>query len=152
MRSVLAIALTFLLTGGCASQKRSYEIAVKNNTLSPITIGQVKDGTYDDMWASPEDLAIFHARAGDQLWGVPVAPGKTAKAGPVDGDFTASDNAWLRVYRGEPTFSELLATSRGNPNRLDVRLNPGKNYIVITEKNGKLDAEPTRARPSPTRN
>jgi hypothetical protein len=139
---VIFIVMTVLGLVGCTGEKRTYWLSVTNKAYHPITIGQVKDGPpYEDMWAKPEELAIRKARAGDQLWGVVVPPGKTASAGPIIGIFGPTDSAWLRVYAGEPSFSELLSMSRGHPNRLDLRMYPGDNAFVVTEERGSLVAK-----------
>jgi hypothetical protein len=133
--------------GGCSTEKRTYELSVKNEASKPITIGTIKDGPSDDTWVSPEELAISHAREGDQLWGRVVKPGQTATTGAISGTFERTDSAWLRVYRGEPSFSEMLAIGRRHPDRLDIRLRPGKNDMVISDETGRLEVkQPPRSR------
>src|SRR2546423_7140268 len=132
----IIVVLGMTLAVGCSTEKRSYELAVHNEASKPITIGTIKDGTSDETWISPEELAISHAREGDQLWGRVVKPGQTATSGEITGKFERTDSAWLRIYRGEPTFSEMLAIGRRHPDRLDIRLKPGKNDLVITDEAG----------------
>jgi hypothetical protein len=139
--SALISFISVMLLVGCSTEKRSYEITVHNQASKPITVGQVKDGESDEMWVTPEELAIRHAREGDQMWGRVVKPGQTASAGPISGTFERTESAWLRVYRGVPGFSEMLAISRKNPDRLDIRLRPGKNEMVITDETGRLEVK-----------
>jgi hypothetical protein len=137
-RTLLMFLLAAIATG-CMADKRTYQITVKNQTSTPLTIGQVKEGyPYEELWASPEDLALDSPRGGDQIWGVIVAPGKARTTEPFEGRFDARASAWLRVYLGRLTFSELLAISSRSPNRVDVRLHPGRNTVVITQSNGAL--------------
>ena len=48
----------------------------------------------------------------------------------------------LRVYSGVTRLSEILATGRGSPARLDVVLEPGNNRLVVTDADGKLAVAP----------
>jgi hypothetical protein len=148
-RMKLILFLAVVAMGiGCSSETRVYQVSVKNDASRPITIGQVKDGAPEEMFVSPEDLAIARAREGDQMWGVVVPPGRTANSGGMKGRFERTDSAWLRVYAGKLSFSELLAISRGNPNRVDVRLHPGRNDFVVTDKAGRIEVTPAEPRSS----
>ena len=51
--------------------------------------------------------------------------------GAVKGQFLPSTAAQLRVYSGAEKFSDLLAISRGSPNRLDLDLKPGSNSFTM---------------------
>src|SRR6266576_6584350 len=93
LSALIILAVTFVI-GGCSTEKRTYELAVKNESSKPITIGTIKDGPSDETWISPEELAISHAREGDQLWGRVVKPGQTATTGEITGTFERTDSAW----------------------------------------------------------
>ena len=145
----ITLIVTAALLIGC-TEKRSYTVSVKNETARPLTVGLVtSEASFDDAnWASPEDVAILHAHSDDQTWGVTVAPGKTGRAGPIDARFSSDGSAWLRIYAGELTVSELLAISKGSPNRLDLRLHDGDNRFVITGERA-LTAERVRPTTAP---
>ena len=136
-----ALLLAALFAVGCA-ETRSYSISVKNATSGPLTIGQVKrGGPFEDLWATPKDVAVRVPASKERAWGVTLPAGKTAHAGPLTGKFNSGASAWMLVFRGDPSLNEILATSSGNPNRLNLPLDPGPNDFVVTESNGRLTAE-----------
>src|SRR5437763_15705504 len=90
--SALIVLSSIFVIGGCSTEKRTYELAVKNEASKTILIGTIKDAGSDEMWASPEDLAIRRAREGDQVWGRVVKPGQTATAGPITGTFERTES------------------------------------------------------------
>ncbi len=136
-----AIALGFVtLLMGCSTRTDTYQFSVQNSTDQPITIGLAKEGgPYQDVWASPEQAAIYTA-PDEKPWGVIVDPGKTASAGPIKGAFSRGSRGMLRIYAGKPTISEILATGRDSLLRLDVPLHPGQNDFMIVHKEGRLAA------------
>ena len=142
---LLSLVVILLIAGGCSDiQKRSYRVAVRNDSRVPVTVWLTKDGPmYEDKWKSPEDLAIETRRAGELIPGVVVAPGKTASVGPVTGRFAPYTNAILRVYVGQHNFSELLAMSKGAPDRRDLELRQGNNDFQIVDRNGMMFVERT---------
>ncbi|CAN5683858.1 hypothetical protein BH09PLA1_BH09PLA1_24620 [soil metagenome] len=144
---LLSLAAIFLVAGGCAdAQKRSYAVEVKNESRMPVTVWLTKDGpVYEDKWKSPEDLAIETRRAGEMIAGVVVPPGKTASVGPLEGKFAPYSNAILRVYVGQHNFSELLAISKGAPDRRDLELTQGRNSFQVVDRNGIMLVERTGA-------
>lgn len=129
---------------GCSSEQRHYELSVENQLAKPITFWLVKQhGPMEDGWLSPEQIATLAAPPeDDQLPAVVVPAGKTASTrGPVTGEFDkARGRAFMRVYSGTPTLTEMLAVGRGSANRLDVPLRPGRNRVVIHDRNGLMDA------------
>jgi len=132
--------VALLLIVGCAStNKESFELAVKNQTGTPISIWLTKDGPpAEDGWESPEQLAL---RPQTSTFGFrTIEPGKVAQAGPLTGRFAPGVNAWLRVYQGLHTLDEILAISRGSHDRLDYLLSPGRHQITVVEQNGRLVA------------
>lgn len=142
---LLSLVAILLVAGGCADvQKRTYRVAVKNDSRVPVTVWLTKDGPlYERNWKSPEDLAIETRSAGEMVAGVVVPPGKTATVGPVAGKFAPYSNAILRVYVGQHNFSELLAMSKGAPDRRDLELRQGDNDFQIVDRNGVMLVERT---------
>jgi len=121
---------------------------VTNHTDNPITFGMVKHGDPDEHnWASPEAAESNGAHASAELWGA-VPPGKTAVSDAVKGRFTRSASAELRVYEGKLDLAGVMAISRGEPNRLDLPLNPGMNKFTIINLNGHFEAVRNEAPPA----
>ena len=131
-----------LLLAGCADT-RTYQIAVRNETSQPITIGVAKEGgKYEPQWASPEDAALHTESHDERAWQSVVVPkGKTGYTGPLKGSFSGGAEAKLRVYGGDLLLSDVLAVSHGSPSRVDVPLSPGRNAIIIHDRLGRLDYE-----------
>jgi hypothetical protein len=147
---VLALLTGFVLVaGGCSSvEKRTYSVDVLNDSRVPVTVWVTKNGpVYEDDWKSPEQLAIETRKAGEQIAGVVIPPGKTASFGPVEGKFAYSTQAILRVYVGEHTFSELLAMSSDSRDRRDLELHTGHNSFQIVNRGGAMLVERTTATP-----
>ena len=141
-RWICLISLAGLLAG-CA-QTRSYQVAVRNETAKPITVGFAKEegGPFEPAWATPEQIAIETPSYAERNWdSVQVPPGKTGVAGPLEGKFDGTARPFLRVYAATGKLEDLIAISRGSPHRTDVLLTPGRNAIVIHEQDGKLVAE-----------
>jgi hypothetical protein len=141
-RWIYLIALAGLLTG-CA-KTQSYQVAVRNETPRPITVGFAKEegGPFETAWATPEDIAINSPSYAQQNWdSVQIPPGKTGVAGPLAGKFDGSARAFLRVYAATGKLEDLVAISRASPHRVDVLLSPGRNAIVIRVEGDKLVAE-----------
>ena len=133
------VVLAAFLTGGCSDvERRSYQVTVKNESLSPVTVWLTKDGPiYEPSWRSPEDLAIETRGAGEMIAGKVIPPGKEASIGPKEGAFKPHTNAILRVYLGEHNFSDLLSINRGDPDRRDYELDPGYNTFAIIDRDGR---------------
>ena len=135
----MSLPVLALLLVGCA-EKHTFQIAVRNETSEPLTAGLAKEGgKYEAQWASPEE-AVLHTTGDDERgWdSVVVPPGETRSAGPVTGDFSGGAIAMLRVYKGDLKLSDVLAISRGSPNRLDIALDEGRNAIIVRDEAGKL--------------
>lgn len=146
MRTIPAILLLSLVVG-CA-HTRTYQVAVTNHTNGPITFGLVKEGEpYERKWASPEQATINGDKPSAAMWGA-IPPGRTAESNPVRGKFTRDSIAELRIYEGNLNLVEILAVSRGQPNRLDLPLHPGLNEFVVTDEGGQFRA--TAQGPQPT--
>ena len=141
-RWICLIALAGLLTG-CA-QTRSYQVAVRNETAKPITVGFAKEegGPFEPAWATPEEVAISSPSYAEHNWdSVQVPPGRTGVAGPLAGKFDGNARAFLRVYAATGKLEDLIAISRSSPHRVDVLLSPGRNAIVVRQEGDKLVAE-----------
>jgi hypothetical protein len=132
MRTLLVV-LFLTVAGGCASD-RTYMVRVRNNTPEPITVGFTKDGpVFEDRWASPEVLSDLPQSRMPPHWGVVIEQGQI-RILQIVGKFDSGTHAFLRVYTGAATASDLLAKSNGLGTRLDLLLNPkGDNDFVIGE-------------------
>jgi hypothetical protein len=131
------IALCSAALAGCA-RTETFDITVRNDTEGPVTIALTKDGPpFERMWAGPEDLAIESPKADEQHAYVVLEPGKVGEVS-VQGKFDRGTRGYLRVYRGAPDISGMIAIGPVSPNRLDVPLRAGANQVVIAEANGRL--------------
>lgn len=149
MRSwIFSIALAAVATG-CA-QTRTYQVAVRNETDRPLTVGFAKEegGPFERAWATPEEIAIDTPAYSERDWDSVVVPsGKTGVAGPLQGKFDSTARAFLRVYAAEGSLNDLMAISRGSPHRADVPLAQGRNALIVREERGKLVVERVNLRP-----
>jgi hypothetical protein len=143
----LFVSLFILFGVGCA-QSRTYYVAVSNKTDQPLTIGYAKfGGPMEPALASPEAAGISSPGSNEDLWPSVVAePGKLAES-KVEGKFNSGSELTLRIYAGKLKLSQVLAISRGQPNRIDLPLEPGINRFRVTSDAGKLVAEPVAPRP-----
>ena len=97
--SVVAAALA-LAAVGC-TETRTYTVAVRNDLDRPVTVCLTKTyGPAEDGWESPEEAAgPDHPASDERPPGVVVRPGKTAREGPISGEFYRDrGRAVLRVY------------------------------------------------------
>lgn len=142
MRFTLALLIVPLLALGCAKQ-HSYQVAVRNESEGPLTVGLVKEGgAFESEWASPEEIAAATRADEQRAWdAATVQPGQTGVAGPIKGTFGDDARAVLRVYAGGVEMDELMAISRGSPDRIDVPLRPGRNAIIVRREKGRLAYE-----------
>jgi hypothetical protein len=148
MRTLTALVLASL-AAGCI-QTRTYQVSVTNHSDTPITFGIVKHGEpYESTWAPPEVAEANGAHASPELWGA-ILPGKTAVSEPIKGRFARDASAELRVYQGKLDLAQILAVSRGQPGRLDLRLDPGMNKFTVINLNGHFEA--VRDEPQPPGN
>ena len=140
---VLSLPVLALLLVGCA-EKHTFQIAVRNETSRPLTAGLAKegDGKFEPQWATPEQAVLNTTGDDERGWdSVVIPPGEIRSAGPVTGDFAGGAYAALRVYAGDLQLSDVLAISRHSPDRLDVPLDPGRNAIIVRDKDGRLTYE-----------
>jgi hypothetical protein len=130
--SLLALAV------GCASQTRSYDIMVRNNSTKPITLIGAKDGTpKEPVWTTPEDVMSASGSANASFGLGSVPPGKVATVTKLTGTFASGSNAYLRIYSGDLTLGEMLKITAGAPERIDITLKPGDNVFVIKDQADK---------------
>jgi hypothetical protein len=138
MRTLTALVLASLALG--CSHTRTYQVSITNHTDSPITFGMVKHGEpFEQNWAPPEVVEANGGHASAELWGA-IPPGKTAVSDAVKGRFASNAVAELRVYQGKLDLAGIMAVSRGQPNRLDLPLDPGMNKFTIINLNGHFEA------------
>jgi hypothetical protein len=128
-----------MLAAGCASQK-TFDVTVTNRLGDPITVWMTKtlppsNGHYEEGWMPPEVVAVG-TTASERLGGVAITPGDTAHT-VLKGTLADKDVAVLRVYRATD-LNTILAISTGNPDRLDIPLDPGKTDIDIVKQNGEI--------------
>lgn len=137
---------------GCLSETRTYSLSVRNGLDTPIRVCLTKtNGPPEPGWETPEELAAPPHPASDQRQpGVLLRSGQTATKSDVVGDFDRRfGRAFLRVYRGDPTLTEMNAISAGSVNRVDVPLSPGMNrLVIITGSDGRMSTDrPTSTEP-----
>lgn len=135
------LLLCSVLAIGCA-ETRTYEVSVRNQSQKPMTVWLTKTaGPYEKNWKAPEELAWQHLSDDEAFNGLTIPPGKTGYTGKVHGSFNAGSAAVLRVYIGVTNYNETLAMSKGDPNRVDLMLKPGKNSFIAVpdEANVKLE-------------
>jgi hypothetical protein len=131
-----AVLLATLVTG-CA-RTENFDVTVRNSTRSSVTLALTKDGPpFEPLWASPEDLAIQSPGADEKHGYVVLPPGKEGDVS-VKGKFDSGTRGYLRIYRGDLQLSEMNAIKADSPNRLDLRLSPGRNVFVIVDAGGRL--------------
>jgi hypothetical protein len=140
--TVVVLLGVALLLVGCVP-KESYQVDLTNELDEPITAWLTKSGPpYEGPWRPPEEVALQRPGEEELLGGVVVPAGKAAYTPEMKGQFYPDMDAILRVYVGERTMSELLSMSRGSPDRVDVVLKPGKNRLVVREREGRLVVDP----------
>jgi hypothetical protein len=133
-----------LFASGCFTETRTYSMSVKNDLAAPVSVCVTKThGPPEPGWESPEELIQPPHPASDQRPpGMVIPAGKTLNAPPFTGDFDpVSGRAFLRIYAGTPSLTEMNAISPGSSDRMDVPLEPGLNRIEIKQaENGGMTA------------
>ena len=145
----VASGVGLLVAVGCASQQ-TFDVTVTNRVGEPITVWMTKtlsppDAHYEPGWMPPEVAAVGTTDT-DKLGGVAIQPGDTAHTA-LKGTMAPNDVAILRVYRATD-LNSILAITHGNPDRLDIPLDPGKTDIDIVKKDGQM-AEVPHGSPAP---
>jgi hypothetical protein len=143
-RNLIASFVLLIAATGCFTETRTYSMSVRNRLATPVSVCVTKDyGPYEPLWESPEDKIEPPHPASDQTPpGIVIPPGKTLSAPPFTGKFDPDrGRAYLRIYNGTPTLTQMTAISPGNPDRLDVPLDEGLNRIEIkTGEDGRMTA------------
>jgi len=140
---MLCLSLLFI-TGGCFTETRTYSLAVKNDLDIPVSVCLTKSHSPPQLgWEAPEDLILPPHSPSEQTppgWVLP--PSKTLTVQPFTGDFDPNQGrAFLRVYAGHPTLTQMNAISPGSADRMDVPLDQGLNRIEIKPaENGGMTA------------
>ena len=142
MLRMLGLLLAATLVSGCGGKSQTYQVMVRNESPRSVTVWLTKNaGPPEPGWKTPEDVAIENLGRGEPLGGVIIPPGKVGETGKVRGSFPVGIEAVLRVYIGQHGFDDLLAISRGSPNRIDVNLHPGANELIVRERRGAIVVE-----------
>ena len=145
----LALLLPMFLLTACASPKATFQVAIKNATQDPLSVGLVKvGGGVEAGWDGPEHVAIHAPILADRKWGTLVKPGQVVTIGPQTGTFVEGTHAILRVYAANATVDELLGFSRTDSGRLDIMLLPGASAYTIDRRDGALHYEHASPEPS----
>ena|SRR5437016_2380366 len=149
MKTLLIILFCAVYVGCQSYQTRTYDVTVKNNSAGPITVWLTKDGPpFEAGWLAPEDIAIESPKQPARIVsGLIIPSGKEGFTGPRPGRFDPQTRAVLRVYAGQLTFEQMLASDRDEKRRVDLRLHPGRNDLVVT--GGASAIEVKEAQPSP---
>ncbi len=139
-----------LLCVGCAS-RQTFDVTVTNRLGEPITVWMTKSkpqapGDYEEGWIPPEVLAVGTTQS-QRLGGVAIEPGETGHA-VLTGTIANDDVAVLRVYRAVD-LNAILTLHRGDADRLDLPLDPGKTDIDIVKQNGQMTDVPHGATTMP---
>ena len=156
MAGKLALAAMLLAAGGCMTETRTYDVTVHNSMESPVTVWLTKEHGPDEFaWQSPEELGLENPEedsARGHLPDIVIPPAATAHCGPISGSFDkVQGRAYLRVYAGTPTLTQMLAMDRNSSSRVDVLLMPGRNRVLVDDDRGSLDAHLVQGgAPAPT--
>jgi hypothetical protein len=128
------ICCLLFFTTGCFTQTRTFSLSVKNELATPVTVCVTKTNSPSQLgWEAPEDLILPpHSPAEQAPPGWVIPPSKTLTVAPFTGKFDPDmGRAFLRVYAGKPTLTQMNAMSAGSPDRIDVPLDQGLNRIEI---------------------
>jgi hypothetical protein len=133
---ILLLALSAM---GCSSGQ-TYDVTVTNKLSDPITVWMTKEKLAprteaEPGWASPEELAVGTTET-EHVGGVAIEPGDTGHT-TLTGHIDHDDVAVLRVYRASD-LNMILTLHRGNPQRIDIPLDPGTTDIDIVKEKGEL--------------
>jgi len=147
IRTAILFSLVLVLVG-CAPEPRTFNLAIKNESASVVTLALTKDGPpVEPAWASPEDLAAKRAVLTPQTREgyASLPPGKTAAINGITGLFSGNTNAVLRVYRGDYVdHKDALLAIQPGPARSDITLTPGDNRFIIRDHGDSLSVEPSK--------
>jgi hypothetical protein len=130
----LAVLVLMMLIGCTPYESRTYQVIVRNDSTKTIIPWLTKSGPeYEPGWKSPEDIAIETPGQDEPLAFRPVPPGKTAEIPKITGKFAPGVVAVLRIYVGQMTLDQVLATPRGSMSRIEIVLHKGSNEVLVTD-------------------
>lgn len=130
-----ALFLIAAFATGCAS-RQTFDVTVTNHLADPVTVWMTKErGAPEPGWTPPEMLAVGTTES-QQLGGVAIDPGETGHT-RISGHIGSDDVAVLRIYRSVD-LNVILTIHRGDPDRVDVPLDPGKTDIDVVQINGQM--------------
>jgi hypothetical protein len=137
-----AILSLLVLAVGCASQTRTFDVTVHNNSTKPLTLVLTKDaGPKEAVWTAPEDVNP-NDPSSDLRWGIgSVPPGKVAIVSKAQATLPQGGNAFLRIYVGDLSTDAAKRVVPGTSQRLDLQLQPGTNDFVIVSKEDGVAVE-----------
>lgn len=139
---LLTVSLAAIFAGCAKDTKYDYQVVVDNRSDRTVTVWLTTNRPINNtQWMSPEEVAIINPGMAMPANRVVIPPGSTGTTETIKGKFPPNVEAVLRIYVGERSFDEILAMSRGNPNRVDVRLPVGVNPVTITEQGGRIIAQ-----------
>jgi hypothetical protein len=144
--------LALVCFAGCASSKATFQVAVKNGTNDPLSVGLVKvGGRVEPGWDGPEHIVIHAPMYADRKWGALVEPGQSITLGPQTGRFVQGTRAILRVYAADVTVDELMGYTKTDSARLDVSILPGPSaYVIERDDAGGIRHRPVQPGPTGT--
>lgn len=132
------------LTTGCqpAVEIRSYDLTLSNQLPDPVTVFLTKNGPPDEQgWLAPEQLAAGPINQDSEYNGQVVPAGGGLDIRNIHGRFRRTTLAILRVYRQTGTLEDIAAIGPNDPRRLEVRLDPGVNELIIGENQWGLSVQ-----------
>lgn len=129
----LLAPLGLIAAVGCESAtKATFNVSLHNASKDPVTVWLTKTGGPEEVdWLAPEALANSRAANIDAVNGVVIPPGKTGDIGPLTGRFEPDSLAVLRVYAGQLTLDQMLATPVDGRLRIDMPLREGTNKLRV---------------------
>jgi hypothetical protein len=126
-------SIGLITAAGCESAtKATFNVSLENAGKDPVTVWLTKTGGPEEIdWLAPEALAHSRAANVDAVNGVVIPPGKTGDIGPLTGRFDPDSLAVLRVYAGQLTLDQMLATPVDGKLRVDMPLREGTNKLRV---------------------
>ncbi|MGE5609447.1 MAG: hypothetical protein ACM359_09345 [Bacillota bacterium] len=140
---LFASAVLLFVAAACSGPKQGYMVDIKNISAVPLSVGLIKsDGSMEDGWTSPEQVAIHAPQLGERRWGTLVPSGQIRTIGPQSASFPGGGHGVLRIYAGDFTVDELIAFGKSDPGRMDIHLWPGQSGYIVDVQNGQLKVKP----------
>ena len=131
------VCLALVTVAGCAATPRdaTYTVAVRNDAGVPVVLWLTKSGPpVEADWLSAAQWQIL---ADKQLPGplpaVTLPPLGVATLGPRTGRFGGSTRAVLEIYSTPATPQSMADAKNGDPGRARVDLQPGQNFVRVSQ-------------------